>query len=267
MDYVIKAPAVANGVITLQHVADAMAKGIAMAGGTPFHEPTYSGRFKRYAQWLLDDAKEGRLVVCDGFGRPSSVDELRADDANVVVLESFDPDNPDTSPVDEFATLLLAVCTREKWLNDWAATNGETFAIDHAGVAWIDERGDVIPPVQVTTKPVGQAPVMPAPASEPIAAGDTAWPLKRPQRDDGLATPIYRVLKAAHDAKAPRPPNAREVLEAFRTTKPTEIVRVLADGCDFFNKMGEASADLKGISKRIGEMTTVRCQRRRASAG
>ena len=146
MDYVIKAPAVANGVITLQHVADAMAKGIATAGGTPFHEPTYSGCFKRYAQWLLDDAKEGRLVVCDGFGRPSSVDELRADDANVVVLESFDPTNPDTSPVDEFATLLLAVRTREKWLNDWAAINGDTFAIDDAGVGWIDERGDVDPP-------------------------------------------------------------------------------------------------------------------------
>jgi len=106
--------------------------------------------------------------------------------------------------------------------------------------------------------------VEPAPASEPIGAGNASWTLKQPQRDDGLATPIHRVLKAAHVAMAPRP-TAREVLEAFRTTKPTEIVRVLADGCDFFdNKGGEASANLEGIRKRIGEMTTVK---RRPSAG
>lgn len=181
MQYVIKAPAVANGVITLWHVADAMAHGIATAGDTPFHKPTYIGCFKRHAKWLLDDAKAGRLAVCDAYGRPRSVDELRDDDKNVVVLESFDPSNPDTSPVDEFETTLFAVCTREKWLNAWAAINGETFAIDHAGVAWIDERGDVIPPVQATTKPDGLAPVIPTTESERQASSANNQPVPVPE--------------------------------------------------------------------------------------
>lgn len=83
------------------------------------------------------------------------------------------------------------------------------------------------------------------------------WTLNKPKRCDGLATPIYRVLKAAHDAGAARP-NAREVLESFRQSKPTEIARVLADGCDFFDAKGsDKSADLEAIRKRIQTMTAT----------
>jgi hypothetical protein len=86
-------------------------------------------------------------------------------------------------------------------------------------------------------------------------ASEASWPLKKPQRDDGLAGAIYRVLKAAQHEGASRP-TARDVLEAFRGKKPTEIVRVLADGCDFFDRRGDvASADLDSIRKRISAMT------------
>jgi hypothetical protein len=84
------------------------------------------------------------------------------------------------------------------------------------------------------------------------------WPLKdRVMRDDGLSTPVHEALKAAHQAGKPRP-TAREVLAYFDgPNRPKTIVRVLADGCDYFGRHGnEQSADLKKISKRIVELTT-----------
>ena len=91
----------------------------------------------------------------------------------------------------------------------------------------------------------------------PTAIVGATWAVSKPQRDDGLATPIFRVLKAAHDCESPRP-SAIDVLEAFRAALPTEIVRVLADGCDYFDRKGnEASADLNSIRKRIEHMTAA----------
>lgn len=83
----------------------------------------------------------------------------------------------------------------------------------------------------------------------------STWPLNKPKRCDGLATPVYRVLKVAHDANGQRP-TARDVLDAFRTRKPLEIVRVQADGCDYYGANGEErSTDLDKLRKRIEAMT------------
>ena len=81
------------------------------------------------------------------------------------------------------------------------------------------------------------------------------WPLKKPIRDDGLANPIYRVLKKAHDDGASRP-TASDVLESFRLAKPGEVLKVMFDSCEYFDRQGRAvSADLESIRKRIGAMT------------
>jgi hypothetical protein len=90
-------------------------------------------------------------------------------------------------------------------------------------------------------------------ASQPCSA----WKPTEPKRCDGLATPIFRVLKAAHEAGREKP-SARIVLEDFRANKPAGIARVLADSCDYLNSKGdEESADLESIRKRITAMTAA----------
>ena len=81
------------------------------------------------------------------------------------------------------------------------------------------------------------------------------WLLNKPERCDGLATPIYRVLQKAHSSNLPLP-TARDVLESFRVQTPTEIVKVMFDSCDYLDRRGEVkSANLESIRKRIGQMT------------
>lgn len=101
-----------------------------------------------------------------------------------------------------------------------------------------------------------------SPEAPMAAAPRLKWPLKKPTRDDGLATPIFRLLKAAQQNNLAKP-TASDLLEAFRRERPPEIVRVLADGCDFFDRRGrEASADLESIRKRIAFMTAAQPPRK-----
>jgi hypothetical protein len=107
------------------------------------------------------------------------------------------------------------------------------------------------------TAPTAADPMPKPTEAVPTKSTNAAWTLRKPIRDDGLAGPIFRALKAAHEAGAPRP-NARDVLEDFRIKQPTEIVRVLTDGCDYFDRRGgEASADLESIRKRIDWITAL----------
>ena len=59
-----------------------------------------------------------------------------------------------------------------------------------------------------------------------------------PVRDDGLTWPIYRAVKAAHEARQPRP-NARGLLDLWRHNKPPEIFKVLTDAVEYYDSQGE----------------------------
>lgn len=88
----------------------------------------------------------------------------------------------------------------------------------------------------------------PAPAA-PIAT----WELTKPQRDDGLALPLYDVLEAARAAGMLRP-TAREAMQALRNH--ANVLEVLSDEVKFYDSKGEVStADLESIRKRIERMT------------
>lgn len=90
----------------------------------------------------------------------------------------------------------------------------------------------------------------PEPASEP------AWTLRAPKRHQGYSWPLYQFLKAAHIAGAPKP-KARDVLEAFKEKKPSEIIQVNHDGFSYLDAKGNAKpADLDAITEAIRRMTS-----------
>jgi hypothetical protein len=99
-----------------------------------------------------------------------------------------------------------------------------------------------------------------------LTSEGTSWFLKpKVIRDEGLTGVVYEVLKKAHQAGKPKP-NARQVLDSFRLAKPSGIVRVLEDGCDYSGANGdEKSADLRKIRARILELTSKRVRQKRAA--
>ena len=115
---------------------------------------------------------------------------------------------------------------------------------------------------------VASGPVQPVesdstPVTPPAPVADSAsnapdWSLTKPKRFTGYTEPIYRLLAAAHrDGKTC--PTARDVLEAWRTKKPSEIAQVLADGFDFYDANGNTkAANLAAIRKVIGRMAGAR---------
>jgi hypothetical protein len=76
MRYELRLSAPSLEVLPLVAVADAVARASATAGGTPFHRPTYRGKFGNIAAWIVDDARKGRVTITDQDGRPGSFDEL-----------------------------------------------------------------------------------------------------------------------------------------------------------------------------------------------
>ena len=84
------------------------------------------------------------------------------------------------------------------------------------------------------------------------------WTVTKPQRYHGYTAPLYRLLAAAHREGKSRP-TARDVVEAWRTDKPSEIAKVLPDGFDYYDAKGnEKPADLDAVRAAIGRMTTGR---------
>lgn len=111
-------------------------------------------------------------------------------------------------------------------------------------------------PRSTSDEPTSAGPATPAAdAPESSVASRATWAPTKPKRDDGLALPLYGVLKAARDQGQPRP-NARDVLEAFRLSKPPGILEAMADEVKYFDLTGNTqTADLDNIRKRIERMT------------
>lgn len=172
MKYEIRLSAPNGDIVPLGVVASEKAVARATAGHTPFHEPTYKGSFQGFAAALLQEAKSGRLRVCDLWGSQSTAAELisRAEvDGTLVQSSRFikEPDwdrlNRENEPVvpgakvwnlahldlgptvpDLILTDISALFTTLKWLNDWGTAVGDEFALNHDGVEWFDERGILV---------------------------------------------------------------------------------------------------------------------------
>lgn len=96
-------------------------------------------------------------------------------------------------------------------------------------------------------------------SSTAVAGGRAAvagWTLKEPQRYQGYSRPLYLVLKEAHSNLQPRP-RARDVLDAFRMKRPSEVIEVSHDGFSYYDSNGNAKlADLPALSEAIRRMTS-----------
>ncbi|WP_457354391.1 hypothetical protein [Roseateles sp. P5_D6] len=87
-------------------------------------------------------------------------------------------------------------------------------------------------------------------------AEQPGWHLNTPQRFRGYSWPLYKFLKTAHSAGAAKP-TARDVLDAFRATKPPEVDQVNADGLIYSDTEGKAKeATLAAIAEMIRRMTS-----------
>lgn len=103
-----------------------------------------------------------------------------------------------------------------------------------------------------------QNPAAPAPvetvAPAPLATAP-AWSLKKPIRFQGYGKPLYDFLKAAHTSGQPMP-KARDLLDAWKTKRPLDVVEVTDNGLKYYDaKGGTKPADLEAIRKAIGRMT------------
>lgn len=150
MQYELRLSAPSLDVLPLVAIADAVARAVATAGGTPLHKPTYQGKLRKVSEWIIDDARGGRLAVTDQDGRPGTFDEViqraKNDGTYSEVRQS-----QTSSEVDLTMTQALCVFTTLLHLNAWARERGDEFSISACG--WIDERGWVEPNVVIEKAP------------------------------------------------------------------------------------------------------------------
>lgn len=133
MKYTIQTPEVLGEMVFLNMVADAMARRIAGAGNLGFHKRAYDVQYLRLCSRLIDDARAGRLVVCNRHGEPGTLDEIMAENQRTHEMVS--------TLHDANQTIVINVCTFIRQLNTWGDERGDTFEVAHEGVPWIDDRG------------------------------------------------------------------------------------------------------------------------------
>ena len=79
MKYEITIPATLGDALPLYFVADAIAKAASTAYGTiPPHKPTYDCDLRLHIKHLLDQARSGKLVVCNRAGNTDTVENIIA---------------------------------------------------------------------------------------------------------------------------------------------------------------------------------------------
>jgi hypothetical protein len=95
----------------------------------------------------------------------------------------------------------------------------------------------------------------PPSTSETVAP---AWSVNEPKSSRGYNWPLYRLLSEFHKTGLPRP-NARNVIEAWRSNRPDGITEVMSDGIKYLDSKGDTQAtDIKAIKEAIRRMTRTR---------
>ncbi|MBP7484852.1 MAG: hypothetical protein KA781_06050 [Aquabacterium sp.] len=169
------------------------------------------------------------------------------DDLNQAAIAAIDP----TSALREFDRSAVAFVDR------WASENIDPPSPRVAPIlpmhaAWHDA---AVPPMGVTT--ATRALHAPAPASATIKSESIktpGWSLKRPTRFQGYRKPLYDLLKAAHASGKPLP-TARDVLDEWKETRPTDVYEITDSGLKYYDPHGDPKpADLDAIRKAIARL-------------
>lgn len=174
MRYELKISAISGDVIPLCLVAEAMARAASTAyGKTPPHKPIFDYQLPTQTKHLLNEARAGRLHVCNQDGIQGAADEIIAaakssGDLSEVRRYLVEPDweklHRDNPPVvegvgvwnfsgldlgateiDWDTTNILILYSKLHCLNEWGETRGDSFFISDEPVGWVDERGYMNP--------------------------------------------------------------------------------------------------------------------------
>jgi hypothetical protein len=139
MEYTVYISKAIHGeVVPLVHVSESMARSKATSEGIyPLHGPTLEAVRPGQIGVLLSAAKSGALKVCNHDGQLMSVESLVTGDVSALFKD-----------VEGLSSLIL-LHTRLKHLNDWAASNGDSFIVKDSGVTKVefdltDEAGNVL---------------------------------------------------------------------------------------------------------------------------
>lgn len=125
MHYTVKTPAVFGDTCNLASVAHAMALQRSTARGE-FDEKTYDTVLPEYSNWLLKEARSGRLRPSNSLGVPTSWAALMG-----------------KRPPTDASVACTLVWVNLAHLNQWAETVGHVFTVDSAGVLWFEDHGVV----------------------------------------------------------------------------------------------------------------------------
>ena len=159
--------AICGDVITLCHVAEAMARHAAAGHGTlPLHGTTLNDLLPIHTKSLLNEARAGRLLVCNQDGYQGTVDgiidaaknsgdlsesrrylvepdweKLKRENPPVVAgsdVWNFSGIDLGATETDWDMTYGLCICTKLHCLNEWGRTRGDVFHIVDAGVEVVE---------------------------------------------------------------------------------------------------------------------------------
>jgi len=126
-----------SDVIPVYKVAEAMARHAANG-----HGPTLTNIRPNWYSFLLDDAKKGKLQVCDEVGRIASAQDLIQASSvapaliQLIQASSIPPARPEEDQIH-------ALYVKVKHLNEWGTSNGDVFhVLDSPGKVTISDLKD-----------------------------------------------------------------------------------------------------------------------------
>jgi hypothetical protein len=133
-------------------------------------------------------------------------------------------------------------------------------------VDWAASKGYAVPPELLSVPTVAQPVVAPAESLDlpvaheeltqpaPTVETNTGWSMHKPNRYQGYGKPLYDLLRAELVAGKPCP-NAREVLDTWKSSPPAEVSEVTNEGLKYYDANGDTKpADLNAIRQAINRL-------------
>lgn len=149
MRYELRISAICGDVIPLCLVAEAMARAASTAyGKTPPHKPIFDYQLPTQTKHLLNEARAGRLHVCNQDGVQGAADEIIAaakSSGDLSEVRRYLEEPGGATEIDWDTTNILILYSKLHCLNEWGKTRGDSFFISDEPVGWIDERGYMNP--------------------------------------------------------------------------------------------------------------------------
>lgn len=152
MDYKVKKLPTYAGRITLSHVASVMAESDANYGGI-FDKKVFNLRIAENTNNLMKAARDGRLAVCNQFGKEGTVEEIVKEARSKGYL--VDDRNLDEAEI-------FALYTYMPMLNEWGKRYGHTFVPHEYDYLYVVAGADGGKSIILGGKPEQEPPVVAA---------------------------------------------------------------------------------------------------------